>query len=661
MWLLNTQSTQLEHFHDDQRPPYAILSHTWAHDEVTFDMMRQAEGSKEKLWSTAGWYKIDACCQQAIKDGFKYVWIDTCCIDKASSAELSEAINSMYRWYAEAAVCYAFLSDVHEKGIPRRDAALNPQTANTGKQRRSLRFPKITNSRWFERGWTLQELLAPAQLHFYGIDWQYLGSKRHQSKAIANRTRIPQAALTSFKPHDHPIATRMSWAALRSTTRIEDRAYSLMGLFEVNIPLIYGEGPKAFMRLQEEIMRASNDMSIFAWVGTSDSSFGMLASTPDCFVDSHDVLPEPEMDAFDPSKQYELSKAGITGSFHLWHYVLNVFIAGVAQLPVQNTSSSFSERSSENGSVFCIFLEQRADHTFQRITLSGNNCVRLNFDQLDEMHDIGKRKIQITRAPSLTLRISHLRCQSIEAMAFADDDTEIPELPMTPGVLYRNTRPDSDKQLPPAWTRVPSSKNGTTDLLRVHLPKINDVHGCIMVGSSPGFILWFHKRPLIDGSYEPAVLCSRLINASTRHSGKVSRDHICCEAGCVELFTRISNTRGITTSFRQTANRLFDRMTDSRWDEPSTQISKAVVKFTIGNFLTIELPRRPDFKQYVICNLLPNQKEVPDFDLVLPNKLPKSVWVFDFDVRATLDHEDDLKFVAGPADSDFRSSYYNVS
>jgi hypothetical protein len=165
---------------------------------------------------------------------------NSCCIDKTSTAELSEAINSMFRWYREARVCYAYLADVQEA-------------------------TQLADSRWFTRGWTLQELVAPSTVWFYTVDWQYLGSKVDLQLELQRVTGIDTGVLTDGVLEKVSIAGRMSWAAKRQTTRIEDRAYSLMGIFDVNMPLLYGEGKKAFVRLQEEIMKTSDDQSLFAW------------------------------------------------------------------------------------------------------------------------------------------------------------------------------------------------------------------------------------------------------------------------------------------------------------------------------------------------------------------------------------------------------------
>ncbi|KAI1269259.1 heterokaryon incompatibility protein-domain-containing protein [Xylariaceae sp. FL1019] len=240
MRLLNTTTFRLETFLGDWIPRYAILSHTWESDELRW----KAKGGAKKVARSV---KI------ARRHGYKYIWIDTCCIDKSSSAELSEAINSMFEWYKNAQVCYVYLSDVQS---PRnwKDVALR-------------------RSKWFKRGWT--ELIAPRKVIFFGTTWKKLGTRARMARKIQHITRVDMDVLLRatrihrFRPgisqslKRHSIHSKMLWAAGRSTARPEDRAYSLMGLFSVNMPLLYGEGKsKAFRRLQEEILKSSNDQSI---------------------------------------------------------------------------------------------------------------------------------------------------------------------------------------------------------------------------------------------------------------------------------------------------------------------------------------------------------------------------------------------------------------
>ncbi|KAI0129830.1 heterokaryon incompatibility protein-domain-containing protein, partial [Xylariales sp. AK1849] len=246
MHLINVRTRQLEEFLDGRVPPYAILSHTWGADdeEISFQDVRKGPLSK----SGKGRSKFDGCCVQAQDDKLGYVWIDTCCIDKSSAVELSEAINSMFRWYKNAAICYAYLSDVV-----------------AGDDHFSARF-SLQKSRWFTRGWTLQELIAPRVLHFYDVEWTSLGTKHKLVTELVKTTGISRLFLLGMADlHEASIAQRMSWAAKRITKRREDMAYCLLGIFDISMTMIYGEGDRAFMRLQEEVLRHTPDDTILAW------------------------------------------------------------------------------------------------------------------------------------------------------------------------------------------------------------------------------------------------------------------------------------------------------------------------------------------------------------------------------------------------------------
>ena len=265
MRLLHTKLLDFEEFFDSQIPQYAILSHRWAEKEVTF---QDFEIGKQQIWP--GFVKIRDCCAVAFSQGLDWVWIDTCCIDKKSSAELSEAINSMWRWYREAKECYVYLSDVQwESGM---------DLQNTLKQ-----------SSWFTRGWTLQELLAPSQIVFFDLKWNYISEKKKMLAELSAVTGIGAKYLNNISGAS--VATKMSWVSRRQTSRLEDMAYCLLGIFDINMPLLYGEGRKAFLRLELEILKSSGDESIFAWTSTSNQPYhGLLALWPDSFADSSDIL-----------------------------------------------------------------------------------------------------------------------------------------------------------------------------------------------------------------------------------------------------------------------------------------------------------------------------------------------------------------------------------
>ncbi|KAI0641889.1 heterokaryon incompatibility protein-domain-containing protein, partial [Trametes meyenii] len=267
MRLLDTITGRFRWIDNPHGTRYAILSHVWdkpneddeqaghSTGEQTYgDLLRIQEDPTLKdtsiLSDSRVSDKIRNACIVARTHGYRYVWIDACCINKESSAELSEAINSMYQWYANASVCFAYLADVDDESIPRRTPF-------------EVRF---RNSLWHTRGWTLQELIAPRSLIFLSSQWTILGSKRTLAALVEEATGVDRDILTHQKSLDAvSVAHRMWWASGRRTTRLEDEAYSLMGLFGVYMPTIYGEGRRAFLRLQEEILRRIPDQSIFAW------------------------------------------------------------------------------------------------------------------------------------------------------------------------------------------------------------------------------------------------------------------------------------------------------------------------------------------------------------------------------------------------------------
>ncbi|KAF5670903.1 het domain-containing protein [Fusarium heterosporum] len=266
MRLLNTKKVFIIETHGIETPPYAILSHTWSTEEIVLKDVQNSsayggpwpDADEESFYSLGvsknkGFTKILQSVTLAANEGHRHIWIDTCCIDKTSSAELSEAINSMYQWYAKAEICYAYLADVTSAGTEELSA---PNSS-------------FRQSRWFTRGWTLQELIASREVLFYASDWSYLGSKNGDiefTQLLSEITGIQLDVLTGeLSPQEVSLASRMHWAAHRQTTRLEDIAYCLLGIFDVNIPLLYGEGKRSFIRLQEAILNKDDDQSLFAW------------------------------------------------------------------------------------------------------------------------------------------------------------------------------------------------------------------------------------------------------------------------------------------------------------------------------------------------------------------------------------------------------------
>lgn len=225
-------------------PPYAILSHTWGtgeDDEVTLNDL-----NNNTAINKLGFQKLQFCARQAKHDDLHYFWLDTCCIDKLDLNELTAAINSMFRWYQNAARCYVYLSDVSVRTQDGQFVHVEWESA-------------FCNSRWFQRGWTLQELLAPNIVDFYTRDGVRLGDKSSLKRQITRITGIPEEALLGQPLSRFSTEERFSWAENRQTTNAEDKAYSLLGLFEVFLPLIYGEGQSSAMRrLRKEIQESTS-------------------------------------------------------------------------------------------------------------------------------------------------------------------------------------------------------------------------------------------------------------------------------------------------------------------------------------------------------------------------------------------------------------------
>jgi Heterokaryon incompatibility protein (HET) len=272
MRLLHSETFELRSFIRGQVPDYVILSHRWGVEELTFDDIQKHPISNPSSLARQlrGFPKVAGACKLAKEDGYDWIWIDSCCINKASSSELQETINSMWDFYAQSNICYVYLWDVSDS-----DSEMQP-------------FHK---SEWFTRGWTLQELIAPVCVEFYTQDWTQIGTKTERHQEIAQITNINPRALV----HDEDIdffssAERLSWAAHREVTTEEDAAYCLLGLFQVNMPMLYGEGRvNAFIRLQEAIYSATYDESLYLFrYNNYPDTLPLLADSPTRFCQKID-------------------------------------------------------------------------------------------------------------------------------------------------------------------------------------------------------------------------------------------------------------------------------------------------------------------------------------------------------------------------------------
>ena len=267
MRLLHIKSDgQLEFTKDiirvEEIPPYAILSHTWKEPEVVFNDINSCDNmvvvAAEKR---DAWNKIQFCAQQAKRDRLEHFWVDTCCIDRANHTELSEAINSMFRWYQNSSKCYVFLPDVEGKSSTEEG---NPSSAWKAAFRAS---------RWFTRGWTLQELLAPRSVEFFSRDGTRLGDRESLKQTIHEVTKIPLEALPGSDMSKFGVEERFSWAEDRETTREEDGAYCLLGILGCYLPLIYVEGKEmALKRLRKEVQEGERLVKIRNWLSAPDPS-----------------------------------------------------------------------------------------------------------------------------------------------------------------------------------------------------------------------------------------------------------------------------------------------------------------------------------------------------------------------------------------------------
>jgi hypothetical protein len=339
MRLINIRTLQLKEFFGADVPHYAILSHRWE-EEVTFQDLTGGTGK-----NMIGWKKIVRCCQLALRENLEWAWIDSCCIDKTSSSELSEAINSMFRWYRDAEICYAYLSDVFG---PLEEAS----------NMAAFRF-----SKWFTRGWTLQELLASDELMFFDKDWLPIGTKDELFETISSVTGIKHL----FNFEDASVAQKMSWAAKRETTRLEDQAYCLLGIFGVNMPPLYGEGPNAFFRLQLEIMKISNDESLFAWeddFSKTVTSGGLLAPSPIFFrFSSNIILLAPPWVERPP---YSITNKGLEISLQLERYVSQ------PPHPIWKAPLNCAREDYDNRKILYILLERDGTGTdnYRRVETS---------------------------------------------------------------------------------------------------------------------------------------------------------------------------------------------------------------------------------------------------------------------------------------------------
>lgn len=348
MRLLNAETHELPNETEKRQQgcPYVILSHVWQEAEMTFEDMPHFENiSASPLGPKyASASKIIGACNAVLrhyKGSITHLWLDTICIDKKNLTEFSTAINSMWQWYKQADVCFAFLEDFPGSGAP-----------------------TWTQSKWFTRGWTLQELVAPKNVIFFDKNWNKKGDRENLQRELTGRTKI----IMDFLLHRQNISRasicqRMSWFAGGETTVPEDTAYCLLGLFGVNMPLLYGEGKEgAFRRLQEEIMRYSDDHFLFAWktAAVRPLGSGLLAESPSFFQETGDYV---HRSSRQNNRPFQVTNKGISIDLYLQQYQ-GVYIASVECLHGQSH-------------YLGVFLECTSEETQQYRRIRTNELCRV--------------------------------------------------------------------------------------------------------------------------------------------------------------------------------------------------------------------------------------------------------------------------------------------
>ncbi|KAL8951481.1 MAG: hypothetical protein Q9222_002535 [Ikaeria aurantiellina] len=368
MRFLNATTLEFESVADSElhlvQNEWAILSHRWGadEDEISYDDIQHSRDLSTKI----SYGKIRGFGQKAVSESCKHCWIDTACINKQNSSELSEAINSMYQWYRDSKVCIVYLEDVPSK--------------------------PFSESEWFTRGWTLQELIAPESVTFYDREWNKIGTKADLMAELVKRTGIPEGILNhTTRLSACSIAQRISWAAERRTTRVEDSAYSLMGLFDIYMPMIYGERDKAFLRLQEHIIQKSKDESIFAWPmdfpGHTMTYSGAFAPSPLAFSGCGDII------QMDGSRGFSETN----GDLCIWSkrrpYSVEGYSVGGYRIMLHCTKASL-----HGDRIFILVARTSAPNEYVRVrdTRYGN----LGLLALCDMEAIAEKEIRLPIAPN---------------------------------------------------------------------------------------------------------------------------------------------------------------------------------------------------------------------------------------------------------------------
>lgn len=620
MWLLNAVSFRLEEYHGNRRPEYAILSHTWGDEEVSFLDIRDFRQHKLR-----GWTKIELCCKQAVVDGYDYVWADTCCIDKRNIVELSEALNSMFRWYKEAAICYTYLEDV-DANIDETRSDLNDsnspyfyqQTSGNITQhehicqetlhdrditeyldRGNCLGSRVVASRWFSRGWTLQELVAPKSLVFYDTSWTMLGTRLDYVSEIESRTSIPQNALQEFVPGDYCIAQKMAWAAGRQTTRPEDRAYSMLGLLGASLSLIYGEGEEeSFIRLQRKLIKRLDDTSILAWNRDLSTKYShwLLAPSPDAFEGCH-IFQEYQPCAYG----LDLGKSALTGTFDVRFNCFDVEFACLghfksclkSNLPkihqndcdwIMVDSIGMALLNLNNGSHQCAVLDNKHCTLFKRHTAHQHD-------------DAARTDLSINpRAPSLsTYCYSSWQFHGSHYPVRGDEGVEIQICP----AQFWELRPDMSPQI-----LTPSARDAKPLILQPQERETRCFVICKPNVSQRGIVVIFryglNGRPALHGLQLSSVIPEAVLDNVIAYQ-TVEATHGKVEIGSRRFCDNFENRQASMFAALDWANsRAFDTLVLGDHDgagSASLPLGSRVLQLG-GNIKVVFLPQRDGYRAF---------------------------------------------------------------
>lgn len=260
MLLLHTASLELCEFGSDA-PPYGTFSARWEDDTLGHEDLPSPQTAHQR----PAFQALQRACSECQNHGLQWLWNDAVCINRRSIDALSKTLNSLAEIYRKSRLCIVYLHDLFDTEASHFDVERG-----------------LSSCSWIKHVWMLPQLIFSTVLQFYDAQWMHIGSKRQLSAELSRITAIEEGVLDGSESlEDYPNCVKMSWAAGLSAEAIEDVAYSLLAVFNVNMTIRYGEGMESFLRLQEEILKNTDDYSLLAWQPIPNQSYrGLLAHSP---------------------------------------------------------------------------------------------------------------------------------------------------------------------------------------------------------------------------------------------------------------------------------------------------------------------------------------------------------------------------------------------